>query len=176
MAFKQVDNVRNYKFTFSPTIPYHCCVRRFFQWKMIMCFRQSYFARVCRYIEKYFSGHQMNDQIRILLISGENALEYWENSSKKVNKSECSVNLSLTSSLMSPSLDNFSNFFLFSLLIFFIFFSKWINKFTNHSLKFSLSLFFSNWYRSSQNLFQCWTFFQIFQRIMLPVDLSLYFV
>ena len=80
-------------------------------------------------------------KLAILVISGGNASQYLEKSPKKVNKPKCSVNLSLTSSLILRAPDSFYNFFLFTLTIFFIFLSKWINNFTKHSLKFSL--FFS---------------------------------
>ena len=43
-------------------------------------------------------------KLAIFLISGENASQYLEKSSKKVNKPKCSVNLSLTISLKAGGL------------------------------------------------------------------------
>ena len=52
MAFRQIDNVRTYKFTFISTIWYCSYVRWLFQRRMILCFLQSYFVRVNLYFIK----------------------------------------------------------------------------------------------------------------------------
>ena len=96
-----------------------------------MCFLQSYFVRVWRYIQiivwiiKWVSSRY---QISNVSNIWRERLKILRKIVKKVNKPKCSVNLSLTSSLISPSPDSFCNFFLFTLVVFFIFLFKCIKK------------------------------------------------
>ena len=144
-----------------------------------MCFLQSFCQSFADTFKSFFeltNEFPNITKLAILLISGESGLQYLEKSSKKVKKPKWSVNLSLTSSLMTCSPDNFCNFFLFNLMIFFIFLSKWINYFTNHSLKFSLSVFFSNSYNSSQNIFSTLNILSHIPTHNASKGFSLYFV